>query len=559
MSLATWQLILMVIDYTIKFAVIGVIPENRKPSSANAWLLVILLIPFLGLPIYFFLGSTFLSRRRHRIQREANAMLNDVHTSFPDYPSAASVSGEVATMAHLNRTLTGFPALDGHVKHLWSDYSATMRRLASTIDGATSHVHVEIYAMAWDKTTGQVWEAMERAVARGVKVRVLFDHIGSWKYPDFRTFKRRMTEAGIEWHMMLPLQPLRGKFRRPDLRNHRKLMVIDDEVAFMGSFNLIDRTYLMPGHVKHGRQWVDAFVELTGPIVASLESMFAVDWYTEAGEILEISAPHDPDPATLEDQNVLQLIPSGPGYTTEPNLRMFNTLIHHARHRLILCSPYFVPDDSMLEAITTACYRGVRVDLLVGEKADQFMVNHAQSAYYQQLLEAGVHIWQFPAPYVLHTKFAIADPVALTYPDAGEPKPGTARAGDVAKTPTESADLPRGASVEAHAATSGADHAGHEGGAGSEASTSGNAQRAPDAAHLNEIAIMGSSNMDMRSFSLNYENSLFILQGPLITDLCDLASAYLSVSRQLTLDEWKKRPWSRRYIDNVMKLTSALQ
>ena len=153
----------------------------------------------------------------------------------------------------------------------------------------------------------------------------------------------------------------------------------------------------------------------------------------------------------------------------------------------------------MLEAITTACYRGVRVDLLVGEKADQFMVHHAQSAYYQQLLEAGVHIWQFPAPYVLHTKFAIADPAVWTHPDS---ESGSAR---------------------------------------------------------NEIAIMGSSNMDMRSFSLNYENSLFILEGPLITELCDLTSSYLSVSHQLTLEEWKKRPWTRRYIDNVMKLTSAVQ
>ena len=498
MSLSALQLALMVIDYTIKFAVIGVIPENRKPSSANAWLLVILLIPFLGLPLYFFLGSTFLSRRRHRIQREANELLEDVHESFPDYPAGAAVTDEVASMAHLNRTLTGFPALDGHVKAVWTDYQGTMRRLAAAIDDAQHHVHVEIYAMAWDSTTAPVWEAMERAVARGVRVRVLLDHIGSQKYPGFRAFKKRMTTAGIDWHLMLPLQPLRGTFRRPDLRNHRKLLIIDDSVAFMGSFNLIDRSYLTPSHVRKARQWVDAFVELTGPIVASLETMFAVDWYTEAGEILDIRAPFDDD-STDHDQNVLQLIPSGPGYTTEPNLRMFNTLIHHARERLVLCSPYFVPDDSMLEAITTACYRGVRVDLLVGEKADQFMVHHAQSAYYQQLLEAGVHIWQFPAPYVLHTKFAIADPAVWTHPDS---ESGSAR---------------------------------------------------------NEIAIMGSSNMDMRSFSLNYENSLFILEGPLITELCDLTSSYLSVSHQLTLEEWKKRPWTRRYIDNVMKLTSAVQ
>jgi len=511
-DLSTWQLILMIVDYTIKFAVIGVIPENRKPSSANAWLLIILLVPFLGLPLYFFFGSTYLSRRRHRIQREARAQINDVHAGIPDVPASAQLSRDVASMALLNRTLTGFPALEGHPNALWSDYQKTMLRIAELIDAATSHVHIEIYAQAWDDTTAPVFEAMERAVARGVDVRVLFDHIGSQKYPGFRRFKRKLTDAGIQWHLMLPLLPLQWRFRRPDLRNHRKLIVIDDRVAMMGSFNLIDRSYLMRSHVKKGRQWVDSFVELTGPIVASLESMFAVDWYTESGEVLDITPPHDNDPEA-GDQNVLQLIPSGPGYTTEPNLRMFNTLIHHARERLVLCSPYFVPDDSMLEAITTACYRGVRVDLLVGEKADQFMVQHAQSAYYQQLLEAGVHIWQFPAPYVLHSKFAIADPAAWSATSVSSASASPAPA------PCTSAS----------------------------------------AAEMHEIAMMGSSNMDMRSFSLNYENSLFVLDGPLINELCDLAAAYLSVSHELTLEQWSKRSWVRRYIDNVLKLTSALQ
>ena len=141
----------------------------------------------------------------------------------------------------------------------------------------------------------------------------------------------------------------------------------------------------MPGHVKAGRQWVDAFVELEGPIVESVESMFAVDWYTESGETLDVVAGSGAgagegvaEPSTGD---VLQLVPSGPGYLTEPNLRMFNSIVHNAKEQLTLCSPYFVPEESLLEAITSACYRGVRVDLFVGEKADQFMVHHAQSAY----------------------------------------------------------------------------------------------------------------------------------------------------------------------------------
>lgn len=480
-----WQLAAMLVDYTIKFAMIGIVPSNRRPSSANAWLLLILLLPFVGLPLYLFMGFGF--RRREQLQEAANAMITDVHTRTPDYPGDAELSDEIVSMVRLNRKLTGFPAVNSNVRRLWSDYEEAIGRIAELIDSAESYVDLEIYAVAWDDTTDCVFAAIERAVARGVHVRLLFDHIGSRKYPGFRKLGKRLDAIGVDWRLMLPLQPLRGRMRRPDLRNHRKFAVVDGRVAVLGSLNLIDRSYLMRNHRRAGRQWIDALVELEGPPVRSLEYLFAVDWFTESHETIDLLPPADLEEGQAWN-NVLQLVPSGPGYQTEPNLRMFNTLIHHARERLILCSPYFVPEDSLLEAVTTACYRGVRVDLLVGEKADQFMVNHAQSAYYEQLLDAGVHIWQFPAPYILHTKFAIADP-----------------------------GLP------------------------------------------SNIAVVGSSNMDMRSFSLNYENTLFVAAGSLLGDLEELADTYMGVSRELTLEEWNRRPWYRRYIDNVMKLTSALQ
>ena len=512
MDVSWWQAALFVLDFAIKLVMIGIVPGGRKPSSANAWLLLILFVPVIGLPLFLLMGSRIASRRRHHIQVEAKEAVNNIHTDIPDEPG--SLSGEASSIVRLNRTLTGYPALEASIPALWTDYDMTMHRMAELIDNAQHDVNIEIYAVAWDDTTGIVFEAIERAVARGVHVRLLFDHIGSQKYPGFRKLKKRLTAMGVDWHLMLPLAPLRGRWRRPDLRNHRKLLLIDANVALLGSFNLIDRTYLLRRHKRAGRQWVDAFIELRGPIVASLESMFAVDWFTESGEVLELRSPREIGSgsgavgagvgggasgasgasgagvadASCAGANVVQLVPSGPGYLTEPNLRMFNTMIHHAREHLILCSPYFVPEDSMLEAITSACYRGVRVDLLVGAKADQFMVQHAQSSYYEQLLNAGVHIWEFPAPYILHSKFVLADP-------------GTEDA----------------------------------------------------------VGVIGSSNMDIRSFSLNYESSLFIASGPLLLALHHLALNYIAVSHELLPQVWEQRPWYRRYIDNVMKLTSALQ
>lgn len=500
LDLEVWQAIGLFIDYTIKIIAIGVVPEGRRPSSSTAWLLAILLLPIVGLPLFLLMGSPYINRRRHRIQQEANAMIEDVLKDVPDQPADAYAAPEVQSLIRQNRFLTGNPAVGGINEGLWADYEATIQRMCQVIDEAQDYVYVQIYIMAWDATTDQFYRALERAVDRGVSVRLLFDQVGSFKYPGYLGLGRQLTAIGVDWHLMLPLQPWKARFRRPDLRNHRKVLIADGRIGFVGSLNMIDRSYLIRRNQKAGRQWIDVMVELSGPIVASLETLFAVDWYTESDETLDITEqPLDVKLPVREDENtppedsernVLQLVPSGPGYTTEPNLRMFTSLVHHAKERLILCSPYFIPDESLLEAVTTACYRGVRVELLVSEQADQFMVNHAQSSYYQVLLEAGVRIHQFPRPYVLHTKFVVADPDS----PAGDP-----------------------------------------------------------------IGVVGSSNMDIRSFGLNYEVSLMITQGNLLGQLRQLGENYMRVSRELTLEQWNRRGIIRRYVDNVMRLTSALQ
>ncbi|MDK4289819.1 phospholipase D-like domain-containing protein [Corynebacterium pseudodiphtheriticum] len=519
-----WQAAFFILDYTIKILAVGFVPEGRRPSSSTAWLLAILLIPFLGLPLFFLMGSPFINRRRHEVYKNANEQLNDAQGQLPDMPPHLCNSREVASMIALNRRLTGFPAVIGDQRGLLADYDQAIKRMAEVIDSATDYVHVQVYIQSWDETTDVFYQALADAVGRGVKVRLLFDQIGSLKYPGYRKLGKRLDAIGVDWHLMMPLQPWKWRFRRPDLRNHRKIIIVDGTVGFMGSLNLIDRSYRIRKNVRAGRQWIDYMVELSGPIVTSMESVFAIDWYLESDEVLDPETRHptahdatqgtaqvtmqaSPQPTTqttappaaltqteyISDANVLQMIPSGPGYSSEPNLRMFNQVVHHAKNRLVLCSPYFIPDESLLEAVTSAAFRGVRVELYVSERADQFTVHHAQSSYYQALLEAGVHIYQFPAPYVLHSKFALADP------------------------------------EDNHC----------------------------DSVHA--VGMLGSSNMDMRSFGLNYESTLFVVSGSLIDDLNELAATYRAVSRPLTLEKWEQRGFIRRYVDNVMRLTSALQ
>ncbi|ERS39082.1 MULTISPECIES: phospholipase D-like domain-containing protein [Corynebacterium] len=483
LDLSFWQLAFLIVDYSIKIIAVGFVPEGRRPSNSTAWLLAILVLPVIGLPLFLLMGSPYINRRRHRIQQEANERLEDISARTPDHPKGI-LSAEVESVIKLNRELTGFPALIGHNLGLHADYDECIRAIAAAVDRAEKYVSIEVYIQSWDEVTDVFFQALARATARGVKVRLLLDQIGSFKYKGYSSLGDKLTEIGVDWRLMLPIQLHKGRFRRPDLRNHRKLVIIDGEVGFIGSINLIKRQYKTTD-----RFWIDYMVELSGPIVTAMTAVFAVDWYTESGENLPLDElPYD-DAQTV-DANYLQMIPSGPGYTTEPNLRMFNSLVHHAKQRLVLCSPYFVPDESLLEAVTTACYRGVDVELYVSDTADQFMVNHAQSSYYQALLEAGVHIYQFPYPYVLHSKFIITD---------------------------------------------------------------------PDDQEFNPLCMFGSSNMDPRSFGLNYETTMLVAKGDLLAQFNQLAANYRAVCHELTLEEWNQRGFVRRYIDNVMRLTSALQ
>ena len=217
---------------------------------------------------------------------------------------------------------------------------------------------------------------------------------GNFQYPGYRATIRRLQRMGVQWRLMLPFQPLRGRIQRPDLRNHRKLLVVDGEVAFTGSQNVVETGYQRTRNHRRGLHWKDFMVRFEGPVVAGIDALFVTDWYSETDELLEREAA--PARATGSGHLDCQVVPSGPGFEGENNLRMFNSLVYAAQEKIILVSPYFVPDDSMLYAITTAAQSGLHVELFVSEIGDQFLVYHAQRSYYEALLKAGVHHLPLP-------------------------------------------------------------------------------------------------------------------------------------------------------------------
>ena len=358
-------IVLYLLDLTIKLVALGTIPTNRRPSSSLAWLLLIFVVPVLGLLIFLLIGSPFVRGRRAKIQAAANQAVVENIGKAADLPAGVTLPPGLRGLIRLNRDLTSFPCVQGISHGLFGDEAGYIKAMAETVDSATERVHVEFFILSWDDNTDEFFQALVRAVQRGVKVRLLYDHVANRRYPKYKETNARLTAAGIEWYPMMPIQPLKGRWRRPDLRNHRKLLVVDGTTAFMGSQNIIAASYLLPANLKVGRTWHDLNIKLTGEIVRSLEMVFAIDWYTETGERLRDEIER---PVQAIGGEPMQLVPSGPGYLTLPNLRLFTALAHRAQERLSLTSPYFVPDESLLEAITTAAYRGVAVELFVSEE-----------------------------------------------------------------------------------------------------------------------------------------------------------------------------------------------
>lgn len=474
---------LLLVDFVIRIIAIIVVPRNRKPTSATAWLLAIFFIPFLGVLFFLLIGSYKLPKTRREKQDQINRFIIDSTDGMERVKRDHLWPPWLESVVELNRNLGAMPLVGGNRATLNGDYEASLAAMTAEIGEARRYVHIEFYILTLDTATEPFFDAMEAAIKRGVVVRVLLDHIASRRTPDYRRTIRRLTAMGASWHLMLPVQPFRGKYQRPDLRNHRKLLIVDGRVAFMGSQNIIDRSYNKRSNIRRGLMWKELIVRLEGPIVAGLNAIFITDWYSETDELLRRESEPIADEVDAAELDA-QVVPSGPGFAGENNLRLFLALLYYAKERIVITSPYFVPDEAMLTAITTATQRGIAVDLFVSEIGDQALVYHAQRSYYEALLRAGVRIWKYKAPYILHAKhFTIDD----------------------------------------------------------------------------DVAVIGSSNMDIRSFLLNMEVSLMVRSRGFVAQMREVEDGYRRNSSELTLEEWLKQPLRSTVLDNLARLTSALQ
>jgi cardiolipin synthase len=494
MSTATIVLVVLIaIDLSFRLIALVIVPPNRRPQTSMAWLLAIFFIPFFAFLAFLAFGSTKLSPTRQRKQRTINEYLGNIDRGIPRELIASP--NTLATMTNVPAWLPPATSLTTGLGHLpltrnnsvefLADYEDVFDRMARDIDQATVSVNALFYIMSDDPSTNVFFEALENAVGRGVTVRVLYDQVATIRITGSRDLVRRLRSIGVEFYPMLPFQPWRGVYQRPDLRNHRKILVIDSAVAYTGSQNIIESGYRDPKHRRRNLRWKDLTVRVTGPLVHSLEAVFTTDWFHETDELIPLEPPKKPTgKGKNQGQDIVQVVHSGPAIDGETNLRLFLEMMFGATTRILIVSPYLVPDDSMRYAITSAALRGVRVDIVVSEIGDQPLVFYAQRSYYEELLTSGAHLYQYPAPTILHPKFVVVD---------------------------------------------------------------------------DQVAVFGSSNLDMRSFTLNLELTLLFVGPPATTTLTTLGDEYISDSTELTLGEWQTRSRKERIKEGLARLTATVQ
>jgi cardiolipin synthase len=397
--------VLIVIVITVR-----VIMKRPATGVALAWLVLVAILPFVGALTYLLIGERRIGLPRARgIDRLRTGYKKIFDTAIREGLTDVDWSRHPAAargMNRLGRKTVGQSTVRGSSFQMFSDTQQMLRTIARDVDGAKASVLMEFYIWNEGGTADEVLEAVIRAAQRGVSCRLLVDAFGAqpwWKGKQ----PRQLRDAGVEVRAALPVGLLRTFVGRPDLRLHRKIVVVDGEVAWTGSMNLVDPRLFKQG-AKVG-QWVDAMVRVEGAVVAPLAATLIGDWTLETGEpindLLEQTGLHlvkSQGPADM------QVIPSGPGETGDGLLQMLLALINAAREELVLTTPYLVPDDSIIFALRGAAGRGVKVSLIVPEKVDSFLTRYASRSYYDELLDVGVEIHLYRDG-LLHTKSITAD------------------------------------------------------------------------------------------------------------------------------------------------------
>lgn len=449
---------------------------HRDPASRIAWVAVIGALPVIGIVAYLLLGEINTGRERTARMKEVIRNMPRISAIHPSDEAEGqdTVPERYRHLFRSGRSVNGFQVVGGNSARLMADSNATVDSMVDDINSASEHVHLLFYIWLPDNNGMKMVEALKRAAARGVQCRAMADDLGS------RTMIRsphwtEMQKAGVHVAQALPINNLfvRMLHGRVDLRNHRKILVIDGRITYCGSQNCADPEFLVKAKFA---PWVDAVLRFEGPIVRQNQFLFASDWMSYTDE--DVNALLQLPTGASQHGFPAQVIGTGPTVRYSAMPEIFESLFHAARNELVISTPYYVPDESMQNAICAAAWRGVKTRFVLPARNDSWVVGGASRSYYKDLLEAGVEIFEYVGG-LLHTKSLTLD---------------------------------------------------------------------------GEVTLIGSANMDRRSFELNYENNILFYDPELTMEVRARQQEYIAKSRLVTLEMVESWSLATRLKNNTLAM-----
>lgn len=376
---------------------IVIISENRNPLKTISWVLILLLLPLVGLIIYYFFGED--SRKQRLISHKMYKKLNRRAIGRKELLDILNPPPKHKSLVNLLNRMNGAPLYGGNKITFYSNGVEKFDALFEELEKAEKHIHIQYYIFLNDHIGTKVRDVLIRKASEGVKVRLIYDDVGSWKAK--RSFFKDMQNNGIE---VQPFLKVAFKFltSRVNYRNHRKVVVIDGKVGFVGGMNVADR-YI--NGIKNG-VWRDSHIKVEGKAVAGLQTSFLIDWYSSRREFLTSDTYYP----LLENRgdSLMQLVTSGPvGQFKDIHLGILQA-ISNAKESLYIQTPYFIPTDALLLNIQMAAMRGVDVRLMLPRHSDTTFVHIASMSFLKEVLDAKVSVFFFEAGF-LHSKLMVVD------------------------------------------------------------------------------------------------------------------------------------------------------
>jgi len=450
-----------------------VVLRKGEIGASLAWLTIIFFLPYGGAALYLLIGE-IRGRRAERIREHRSNWVEQLNIKTGAHDDA--IAEYLRPIQRQATHKAGFAAQAGNRVELLDGADAFFDQIIADIDNARESLALEFFIWDAQGRAADVNAAIVRAAKRGLRCRILVDSVGSRGFLRSSAV-RKLRAHGVQVVESLQANVFRLIFRRLDLRNHRKIVVIDGRIGYVGSQNLVD-----PAHFKKDAgvgPWVDLMVRVSGPAVIALLAVLEEDWELEH---LDQASPSIGLEVEEPGATVVQVVPSGPSFRPQAIRRLLLSVIYSARSSLVLSTPYFVPEESMLSALISARQQGVDVTLIVPRKVDSRLVRYASRSHYQAIIDEGIRIMHYDGG-LLHSKTITVD---------------------------------------------------------------------------DQLSVIGSVNLDMRSMLLNFEISVLIYDQGFCRSLRDLQASYMRRSEPLHPESWRARPLHDRVLEGFCRLLGPM-